>query len=224
MRVEAGEDQDWVRITVKDSGIGIPEEKLALIFEAFEQAGVSKIAERNGTGLGLSISKRLVTLMGGDIKALSDVGKGTIFIVDVKLPVTQRTARPKIAIPQSIAKPVRILLVEDSVTNQVVFKGLLQEHVHQIDVAENGRRGVELALQKPYDIIFMDINMPVMNGMEAISLLKEAGYQESIVACTANIFKEDIESYIAAGFDGVVGKPYLLNDLIIHIQASLDVA
>lgn len=224
VNVEAGQLQDWIRITVKDSGIGIPEDKLTLIFEAFEQAGVSKVAERNGTGLGLSISKHLVSLMEGDIKALSVVGEGTTFIVNIKLPVAPRSARSKLVAPQSFTKPVRVLLVEDSVTNQVVFKGLLQEHVHHIDVAENGRKGVELALQEPYDVIFMDINMPVMTGMEAISLLKEAGYQQSVVACTANVFKEDIESYVAAGFDGVVGKPYLLNDLIIHIQASLDVA
>lgn len=220
--VDVGANHDQVRIQVRDSGIGIPADKLSLIFDPFEQVGLLRSVEQQGTGLGLSISKRLIELMDGSIEVSSEVGKGTTFTIELPLPIVSYTSQMQHQAGMDISRAARILLVEDSVTNQVIFKALLANKGLHVDVADNGKSGVEMALQSHYDVVFMDINLPIMNGMEAIAILKEAGYQRPLIACTANVLKHDVDAYYSAGFDGVVGKPYLLNDLIIHIHASLD--
>ena len=115
----------------------------------------------------------------------------------------------------------RILLAEDMKANRLVFEAMLSDDMYSIDSAENGEEAVEMALANDYDVIFMDIMMPKMGGIEALQFLKEKGYLSPIVACTANVMKEDVQKYLAAGFDGVIGKPFLRDDLRRKIQLVL---
>ncbi len=187
------------------------------------QVDASRYTERRGTGLGLPIAKSLIELMGGKIELSSAPGQGAVFTVLVDAPLIdgpQRGAESVSTIPPVHA---RVLLVEDSMTNQVVFKALLERHGCQIDIVENGRLAVDKALSSDYGIVFMDINMPLLNGEDALAELKKAGYSRPVVACTANVLKADVERYMALGFDAVVGKPYLTNQLLEHIRAAIEV-
>jgi signal transduction histidine kinase/CheY-like chemotaxis protein len=220
--VDVGDEPDHVLIRVKDSGVGIAENKLAKIFDVFEQAEASRTTERRGTGLGLAITKKLVELMEGQINATSAVGEGTTFEVSVTLPVTDQAVDEKVTEELLDLKPARILLAEDMKANRLVFEAMLSDDLYQIDTAENGEEAVDMAMANDYDVIFMDIMMPRMGGIEALHSLKEAGYLSPIVACTANVMKEDVQKYMAEGFDGVIGKPFLRDDLRRKIQLVLD--
>lgn len=160
--------------------------------------------------------------MDGDISVESEVGIGTRFTVRVKLPETEIPRTDKRgAIDITKLHPARILLAEDVATNRMIFGALLKDCPYTIDLAENGEVAVEKALANEYDLVFMDIQMPVMDGLSAISALKTANYSKPIIACTANVMKEDIEEYMVSGFASVIGKPYLKEDLVANIQAAV---
>ena len=219
--IDVGKQANQVIITVKDSGAGIPENKLDTIFEAFEQVDASRTTERRGTGLGLPIVKRLVELMSGEISVSSTLGEGTTFMVTVELPITQEKVKQDTVEQITDVKPARILLAEDVKTNQMVFEVMLRDEPYEIDMADDGEIAVQMALSGDYDLIFMDIMMPNMGGIEALQALKVAGFNKPVIACTANVMKEDVEQYLAAGFDGVIGKPYLRDELRMHIQSAV---
>ena len=219
--IDVGKQANQIIITVKDSGVGIPTNKLDTIFEAFEQVDASRTAERRGTGLGLPIVKRLVELMSGEISVSSTLGEGTTFMVTVELPITQEKVKQDIAEQITDVKPARILLAEDVKTNQMVFEVMLRDEPYEIDMADDGEIAVQMALSGNYDVVFMDIMMPNMGGIEAFQALKVAGFDRPIIACTANVMKDDVEQYLAAGFDGVIGKPYLRDELRMHIQSTV---
>ena len=222
LSVDIGNQNSEVIIVIEDTGVGIPADKLETVFEAFEQAEASRTTERAGTGLGLAITKRLVELMNGSISVDSTLGEGTRFTVKLTLPATQQpTADQEQGETITEIKPARILLVEDVTTNRLIFKALLKTYPFEIIEAVNGEIGVEKALNEEFDLVFMDIQMPVMDGLGALSALKAANYDKPVIACTANVMKEDIEQYLAAGFDSVIGKPYLQEDLISNIQAAV---
>lgn len=209
-------------ITIKDTGLGIPEDKLETIFTPFEQVTPSRITERRGTGLGLAISKRLIEMMSGQVSVTSTLNQGTTFTVEIELPITQETVQANLIEKTSqTTHEAKILLAEDVETNQMVFQVMLRNEPYEIDTAENGEVAVEKALKGNYDIIFMDIMMPKMGGIEALHKLRAAGFMKPIVACTANVMKEDIEQYMAEGFDGAIGKPYLKDELRMHIQSAV---
>jgi len=219
--VEVGQRSDQIAIVVRDSGPGIDEAKIETIFEAFEQAQASRTTERRGTGLGLSIAKRLVELMNGRIDVASKLGEGSTFTVSVELPVTHEPVKQDIEEQIIDINPARILLAEDVKTNQIVFEVMLRDGPYEIDIADNGEIAVEKALSADYDLIFMDIMMPKMGGVEALQALKIAGYNKPVIACTANVMKEDVKTYLEEGFKSVVGKPYLREDLVTQIQAAV---
>lgn len=224
VKIEArlGAHSDEVMFTITDTGVGIPGDKLEKIFEPFEQSDASRKTERTGTGLGLAISKRLVELMDGSISVESEVGVGTRFTLRVNLPETEIPRTDKRgAIDITKLQPARILLAEDVATNRMIFGALLKDCPYTIDEAENGEAAVEKALAQEYDLVFMDIQMPVMDGLSALSALKTVKYPKPIIACTANVMKEDVEEYMAAGFASVIGKPYLKEDLVAIIQAAV---
>ncbi|NRP60064.1 Autoinducer 2 sensor kinase/phosphatase LuxQ [Marinobacterium sp. xm-d-564] len=222
LSVDIGNQNSEVIIVIEDTGVGIPADKLETVFEAFEQAEASRTTERGGTGLGLAITKRLVELMDGTIKVDSTLGEGTRFTVKLTLPATQQpTADQEQGETITEIKPARILLVEDVTTNRLIFNALLKTYPFEIIEAINGEIGVEKALNEEFDLVFMDIQMPVMDGLGALSALKAANYDKPVIACTANVMKEDIEQYLAAGFDSVIGKPYLKEDLISNIQSAV---
>lgn len=219
--IDIGKQANQVIISVKDTGVGIPTNKLDTIFEPFDQVDASRTTERRGTGLGLPITKRLVELMNGEISVSSTLGEGTTFTVTIDLPITQDKVKQDIAEQIADVKSARILLAEDVKTNQMVFEVMLQDEQYEIDMADDGEIAVEMALSGNYDVIFMDIMMPNMGGIEALQALKVAGFDRPIIACTANVMKDDVEQYLAAGFDGVIGKPYLRDELRMHIQSAV---
>ena len=220
--VDIGAQSSEVILTISDTGVGIPKDKLGSIFDSFEQVEASRTSERRGTGLGLAITKRLVEMMDGSIQVDSVEGVGSRFIVNLKLPVTQEpTADDQQGEQLTEIEPARILLAEDVMTNRLVFNALLKDCPYQIDEAINGQVAVEKALSNEYDVVFMDIQMPVMDGFNALETLKAADYTKPIIACTANVMREDIEQYMDAGFDAIVGKPFLKEDLISNIQAAV---
>jgi PAS domain S-box-containing protein len=198
-----------VWIGVRDTGIGIPKEKQAIIFDAFAQGDSSTTRKYGGTGLGLSISKRLVELMGGEIGVASEVGVGSLFYVDLPLPnATPQTAQTQSTddLPRTFPDK-RILLVEDNAVNCKVAMHMLAKLQVQVEVATNGLEAVQKATESPYDLILMDCQMPEMDGYEATRTLRAQGVQTPIIALTANALEEDREKCLACGMNDYLSKP-----------------
>jgi len=207
-----------LRLTVRDSGIGIPLEKQGLIFEAFRQADDSTTKKYGGTGLGLSICLKLVDLMAGKMELESAPGQGSSFSVLLSLsvaaiahPVAAPSANPAAVSP---ASPLRILLAEDNPVNQRLAVKLLEKHGHIVTLAGNGRRALEAFADASFDVILMDVHMPDMDGLEATTEIRKleanganSGRRTPIIAVTALTMQGDSEMCLAAGMDGFLSKP-----------------
>jgi CheY-like chemotaxis protein len=215
---------------VHDTGIGIPDETLARLFEPFEQADPSTTRRYGGTGLGLAISKQLVALMGGRIGVDSEVGKGSTFWFAVPLRPTTgrmpaRAPRPEVtsleAVPQPDALPhragePRILVAEDNVVNQVVILRSLERLGYRAELAANGLEVLDAMGDGPYAAVLMDCQMPEMDGYEATEtwrLREGPGRRTPIVALTASAMEGDRERCLAAGMDDYLTKPVRLEAL-----------
>lgn len=198
-------------IGVQDTGIGISEDKIGSLFEAFTQADSSTTRKYGGTGLGLTISKKLAEMMGGRIGVESEVGVGSLFFVDLPLPAAQP---PQTRNDSSQAKSLpeafpdkRILLVEDNEVNRKVAVRLLSKLQMEVEIAVNGLEAVQKATENAYDLILMDCQMPEMDGYEATRTLREHGIQTPIVALTANALEGDREKCLACGMNDYLSKP-----------------
>ena len=213
---------------VKDTGIGIRKEQIKEIFTPFMQAESETTRKYGGTGLGLAITKNLVEMMGGQLQVESSPGAGSRFYFELTLDTVDvpkdEDLREKQIVENIIKKPTfegEVLLCEDNLMNQQV----ICEHLARVGlrtiVAENGKIGVEMVKerlanrdkQKPFDLIFMDMHMPVMDGMEAAAIINELDAGIPIVAMTANVMTDDKKQYETGGISGYVGKPFTSQEL-----------
>ncbi len=216
-----------VRIALRDTGVGIPPEKQRVIFEAFSQADTSTTREYGGTGLGLTICARLVELMGGKISVESALGTGSTFAFTMRLGQAVQPDVPAapLAEPQPKAvtinttpeiRALKVLLVEDHPVNQLLAATLLKKMGHSVVVANNGQEAVNLFPTAAWDIVLMDLQMPVMGGLEAAPLirtLEPAGQRTPIIAVTANAMDSDREACLASGMDAHLAKPIRSTEL-----------
>ena len=201
---------------VQDSGIGIPKDKVIHLFEPFSQLATYINRNVGGTGLGLAISKKLVKLMNGDINVVESDEPGTTFIFTVifkKNPnviVTADATQPEKEERLKLAKTLNILIAEDHEINQLVLRKMVEKSGHCVDIVNNGVEAVEAITHKKYDLVFMDIQMPKLNGLEAVKVIKEKLLVDKcpiIVAVSANAFKSDRDASLAAGMDDYLSKP-----------------
>ncbi len=209
---EKTETTNEIEFRVIDTGIGIDEDKLSTIFESFSQGDDSVTRKYGGTGLGLSISKRLVELFGGELKVQSRRATGTTFYFTLSLKVGKESdlARKKEKKRKNVSLDgVRVLLAEDHDINQFLATTLLDEWGTTVEVVEDGRDVIQKLRKKKFDVVLMDIQMPVMGGIEATHIIRrQLKLNVPIIALTANALKGDSERYLNAGMDAYVSKPF----------------
>ena len=217
-----------LHFTVSDTGIGIDENRMGKIFESFEQAYSDTTRKFGGTGLGLSISKKLVELHNGKIWVESEKGKGSQFhfIIPYAVADAKTEIMPADDAQTNIAdalKGIKILLVEDNEFNVVVAKEELEDAIENVvvEVAENGLIAVEKLKSSTFDIILMDVQMPVMNGFEATQAIRNLDSEKNntpIIAMTANVLKEEVDLCYKSGMNDFIGKPFDTKELLQKIH------
>lgn len=205
-----------LHIEVEDTGIGISEENLQRLFSPFEQADGTTTREYGGTGLGLAICKKLAQLMDGNVGASSQLNQGSKFWANVKItkvdtaPILLETTLAPEYIKQQLINDYsgcRVLLVEDDIVNQMVATDFLEQISFNVDVADNGLIALGRVQQQDYELILMDMQMPVMNGLDATKAIRKLQISTPIIAMTANTFTEDEQACINAGMTAHLGKP-----------------
>jgi len=215
------QNQVCLRVSVKDTGVGVPADKQDTIFEPFNQADPSTTRRFGGTGLGLGISSQLVSMMDGRIWLETEPGQGSTFIFTETLGIAHQRKEKVAGLNESdgtldtknlVEGPsLRILLAEDGLVNQKVAMGLLEKRGHEVTLAVNGREAVEAFQHQEFDVVLMDIHMPEMDGLEATEMIRireeQIGGHVPIIALTAAAMKGDREKCMAAGMDGFVTKP-----------------
>lgn len=241
IEIEAGTAPGSVRFVVQDTGMGIPEKSLPILFDHFSQVDTSISRRFGGTGLGLAICKKLVTLMGGQITVRSEVGRGSTFAVEVPLP----RSGPEHPVPavaaachpgMTVADPgtgsrgaqgvcLNVLVAEDNSVNQLLMRAALTQLGHEADFANDGAEAVEAAKSKSYDLILMDIQMPGIDGIEATRrIVSELGdHRPPIVALTAHVLHGDDQRFLDAGMAGCISKPIDLEKLKAVLARATDV-
>ena len=214
------ENRAILTFAIEDTGVGIPQSRLHLLFDPFVQADGSFRRRYSGTGLGLSIVKQLVNLMGGDISLQSAVGQGTVvtFSIPVELCENSETT-PAVADNGRCAemREARILVVEDEKINAMVISAMLGNMGHEVVVAENGQEALEQLTKLQFDCILMDIQMPEMDGIETARAIRNLWQPDDrtppIIAVTAHAMKGDRETFLSAGMDDYITKPVDCNEL-----------
>jgi len=216
-------DSVEIVLSVKDSGIGIPSVQMPTLFDAFEQGDTSTTRRYGGTGLGLTITKQLVDLLQGQIDVESTVGQGSCFHVRWKATLDPFQAIAQTAalgqrVQAALTPPLRVLVVDDHPSNLLLMRTWLNDYGIEVECAESGHEAVHLALQKPFDLVFMDIQMPGMNGVEAAQAIRAGekhGQRVPIVALTAHAMKAG-QDIAQNGIDDYLSKP-LQDAQLLHI-------
>jgi PAS domain S-box-containing protein len=204
-----------LRFTIRDSGIGIPEDKVSQLFQPFYQLDHYMTRKSEGTGLGLAISKKLIEKMGGDIWIEPTTGPGATFVFTVALkeekPNTDAGPCELAKEEKVVQRSLKILVAEDHEINQLVLRKMLEKMGHTVTVVENGKEAIEAVTFEEFDLIFMDVQMPHMNGLDATKALKSIpirGTFPVIIAVTANALTGDREKCMEAGMDDYISKPF----------------
>ena len=223
----------YIRFDVEDTGIGIPSDKQELIFEAFEQADTGTSRKFGGTGLGLAITRQLTSLLGGQLAVVSEEAKGSVFSITIPAGVDVESG-PMLDkdellnqlmqahdIPQQEKFSGSVLVAEDSPTNQMLIKLLLEQSGLDVTIAQDGRLALEKALSTHFDLIFMDIQMPNMNGYDATRNIRTEGIEIPIIALTAHAMKGDDEKCFAAGCSDYLTKPINQKQLLKTIRKHI---
>lgn len=239
LNVSKSETPQSLSFEISDTGIGISPAQAGILFQPFTQADASHTRQFGGTGLGLALSRTLARRLGGDLVLMnSEIGKGSSFRVTVDCVCPEKGPRfanlaevdsgQKIKIMDvtsldfsTALQDREILLVEDSSDIQALLKRFLVGAGARISIAGNGEEGVQAARQKSYDVILMDVQMPVKDGCQAVMELRAEGYTNLIVALTANAMKEERDRCLAAGFDAHLSKPIRRHDLIQKLMGYL---
>ncbi|WP_052155020.1 PAS domain-containing hybrid sensor histidine kinase/response regulator [Aliiglaciecola lipolytica] len=222
LKMVTNESEAKVKLTVTDSGIGIPTAAIPRLFDNFTQADDAVTRKHGGTGLGLAIVKNMIDAMGGQIKVNSEVDKGTEFVVTLTF---KRTLAPNEEDAQSIEKvdlsDKHILLAEDNLINQEIAISMLEQAGARVSVALNGQQAIDLLEIEKFDLVLLDIQMPIMDGCTAIQIIRQsANYADlPIIAITANVMAEEIAFYQEIGFNAHIGKPFARSQLL-HIVSS----
>lgn len=215
-----------LEFAVADTGIGIPKEKQELIFEEFTQAYANTTRKFGGTGLGLNICKKLVEMQGGRIWVESQVGKGSVFKFVLTYPLSDAPINNRKKSEDYFDfNNIRVLLAEDNEVNVLLAETLLENRGCQVEVAPNGQLALERASVHRYDVILMDIQMPVMSGVEATRHIRSEAESKNastpIIALTANIFESNLEDYLSVGMNDYLFKPFKEDELFSKIAALL---
>ncbi|MFI4976003.1 MAG: ATP-binding protein [Caulobacterales bacterium] len=228
VRLEVTPGHLGVRFAVSDTGVGVPADRIERLFDKFVQADTSTTREFGGTGLGLAICRELCAAMGGEIRAESQVGRGSCFIVDLPLERAAdfREASAQAAAPDFAERSLRILAAEDNAVNQLVLKTLLGQAGLEAVVVGNGEEAVAAWEQGDWDLILMDVQMPVMDGPTATRIIRrreaESGRAATpVIALTANAMTHQADAYRAAGMNGFVAKPIEVTQLFEAIAAAV---
>ncbi len=233
VRVTAARTDDALALMVADTGLGIAADLLGVLFEKFAQADASTTRRYGGTGLGLAICRELAQLMGGEIDVESRAGEGARFLVKLPLPKVGEALAPAFLPPPTPPAPletslpkVRVLAAEDNSVNQLVLKTLLHQIGVEPLVVENGQEAVDAWKDAGWDVILMDMQMPVMDGLTAARAIRQAEAdmgraRTPIIALTANAMSHQIQQCLAAGMDGHVAKPIEAARLFAALEAAL---
>ncbi len=213
---EETEDDVLLRFSVNDTGIGLTQEQIGKLFQSFQQAETSTSRKYGGTGLGLAISKKLANIMGGDVGVESEYGKGSTFWFTARLGKSaekgagsEKQEEASLSGSVSAIKGARVLLVEDNEFNQQIATELLTDAGLVVDLAANGQESLTMVAERPYDVVLMDMQMPIMDGVTAtIEIRKLDKFADlPIIAMTANVMQADIERCTDAGMNDYISKP-----------------
>jgi len=215
--LEARGDQQWLRFCIEDTGIGMDENFMAILFQKFTQEDTTTARKYGGTGLGMSISRQLIELMQGTIDVKSKKGTGTEMILVIPFTVGQLSDLPDIEkkmVDHRILKGKHILLAEDNELNRFLATTILKKYGVIIGDARTGREAVQAVAITPYDLVLMDVQMPVMDGLEATRTIRATGNKIPIIALTANAIKGESDRCKAAGMNDYISKPFEEEKLI----------
>jgi len=223
------EGKHFVDFAVRDTGIGIAPDQQERLFKIFTQADISTTRRYGGTGLGLAISRKLVQLMGGDITIQSALGEGATFhfsipVISSEMPIVTKDLGAKPPLENYVLGkrcPLRILLAEDNKVNQQVVELMLNRLGYETVIVSNGQEVLNLLDKESYDLVLMDVQMPVMSGLEATGIIKaKAGQKPQIIALTANATREDRKICLEAGMDDYLAKPIRRDRLAAVIEET----
>ncbi|MGC1509552.1 hybrid sensor histidine kinase/response regulator [Ketobacter sp.] len=223
---EPASDQVKLIFTIKDTGCGVPDSLQSEIFDSFKQADGSLTRRKGGLGIGLALSQKIISILDGSMEFHSVVGKGTEVTLSLPMQRSEAAADNQLGFIADDIDPedIEILVVEDNYVNKLVMEGQLRVLGFQVDSANNGKEAVTMMERRVYDLVFMDCQMPIMDGFEATKLIRKLGNQNAdipIVAVTANTNMGDRESCLAVGMNDYIKKPFNQSALINAINRWL---